>query len=189
MSGHRDLLAALLPPTSYSPNAVGVDISITGEGAELDRVLVAAPVSLGALRPWSYQQFLEDWERVYGLPGPCSQGGQLLQARLAALAVAFLERGGISHAWLKRYAALAGYDITIEEFTPFKAGRSAAGDALTNGNWVYAFRVVAAAVVVRVFRAGQSAAGDALRTWGDSILECIINQRKPAHTIALIAYR
>lgn len=189
MAGHRDLLAALLPPTSYSANAAGVDHSLTAEGAELDRVLSAAPVSLGALRPWSYQQYLEDWERVYGLPGACSKGDQLLQERIAQLAVAFLERGGISHAWLKRYAALAGYDITIDEFTPFKAGRASAGDPLTNGAWVYAFRVAAAAVAAREFRAGQSAAGEALRTWGDSTLECIINQHKPAHTIALIAYR
>jgi uncharacterized protein YmfQ (DUF2313 family) len=39
-----------------------------------------------------------------------------------------------------------------------------------------------------VFRAGQSVAGEALCTWGDSILECIINQRKPAHAVALVAY-
>ena len=188
MAGHRDLLAALLPPTSYSPNAERVDTSITAEGAELDRVLVATPVALGALRPWSYQQFLEDWERVYGLPGACSKGDQLLQARLAALAVAFSERGGISHPWLKRYAALAGYDISIDEFVPFRAGRARAGDPLTNGHWVYAFRVRAAASAVRIFRAGQSRAGDALRYWGDSVLECIINQRKPAHAVALVAY-
>ena len=188
MAGHKDLLAALLPPVSYDPNAEGVDLSLTVEGAELDRVQAASAAVLGALRPWQWQQYLPDWERVYGLPGACSKGDQLLQERIAQLAVAFLERGGISHAWLKRYAALAGYDITIDEFSPFKAGLSCAGDPLTNDDWSYAFRVNAPSDAPRVFKAGQSVAGEALRTWGDSILECIINQRKPAHAVALVAY-
>lgn len=72
--------------------------------------------------------------------------------------------------------------------TPFKAGLSCAGDPLTNDDWSYAFRVNAPADAPRVFKAGQSVAGEALRTWGDSILECIINQRKPAHAVALVAY-
>ena len=188
MAGHKDLLAALLPPVSYDPNAEGVDLSLTVEGAEFDRVQAASAAVLGALRPWQWQQYLPDWERVYGLPGACSKGDQLLQERIAQLAVAFLERGGISHAWLKRYAALAGYDITIDEFSPFKAGQSVAGDPLTNDDWSYAFRVNAPADAPRVFKAGQSVAGEGLRTWGDSILECIINQRKPAHAVALVAY-
>ena len=98
MAGHKDLLAALLPPVSYDPNAEGVDRALTVEGAELDRVQAASAAVLGALRPWVWQQYLEDWERVYGLPGACSKGDQLLQERIAQLAVAFLERGGISHA-------------------------------------------------------------------------------------------
>lgn len=185
---HRDLLAALLPPVSYDANAPHLDLSLAMEGRELDRVQADGAAVLGALRPWFWQQWLPDWERVYGLPGPCAAGGQLLQERIALLAVAFLERGGISRSWLKRYAALAGYDVEIQEFREFKAGRSSAGDALTNGGWVFAFLVVASGDVSRTFRSGQSVAGEALRTWGDPILECIINWRKPAHTIGLISY-
>lgn len=188
MAGHKDLLAASLPPVSYDPNAGGVSLSLAVEGAELDRAQNASLAVPGALQPWRWQQFLSDWERVYGLPGACAKGDQLLQERIAQLAVAFLERGGISIAWLKRYAALAGYDITIEEYSPFKAGHSSAGDSLTNDDWSYAFRVTDPGGAPREFRAGQSTAGEALRTWGDPILECIINQHKPAHTVALIAY-
>ena len=74
------------------------------EGKELDRVLADAPHAVGALRPFTYQEWLEDYERIYGLPGPCAVGEQLLQERMALLAVALQERGGISLAWLKRYA-------------------------------------------------------------------------------------
>ena len=107
---------------------------------------------------------------------------------LALLAVALQERGGISLAWLRRYAALAGYEAKVTEYREFKAGHSAAGDALTNGGWCHAFLVTAPGDAPREFKAGQSVAGEALRTWGDPILECIINWRKPAHTVGLVAY-
>lgn len=185
---HAALLAALLPPVSYAASGPRLAASLQMEGRELDRLQENAAHAVGGLRPFLFQEWLEEYERVYGLPGPCSRGDHLLQERLALLAVALQERGGISAAWLRRYAALGGYDVTIQEYRPFRAGHSRAGDALTNGGWIYAFLVVAPGDVRRTFRAGQSVAGEALRTWGDSILECIINWRKPAHTVALVAY-
>lgn len=185
---HADLLAALLPPVSYAPSGPHLAASLAMEGRELDRVQADAAHAVGGLRPFLYQQWLEDYERVYGLPGPCALGGQLLQERLALLAVALQERGGISLAWLRRYAALAGYEAKVTEYREFKAGHSAAGDALTNGGWCHAFLVTAPGDAPREFKAGQSVAGEALRTWGDPIRECIINWRKPAHTVGLVAY-
>lgn len=93
---HADLLAALLPPVSYAPSGPHLAASLAMEGRELDRVQADAAHAVGGLRPFRYQQWLEDYERVYGLPGPCALGGQLLQERLALLAVALQERGGIS---------------------------------------------------------------------------------------------
>ena len=77
----------------------------------------------------------------------------------------------------------------FKQFYDLNTMFSGAGDALTNGDWIYAFLVVAGAGTQLAFRAGQSVAGEALRTWGDSLLECIINWRKPAHTVGLVAYR
>lgn len=185
---HRDLLAALLPPVSYDAAAPSVELSLQMEGRELDRVQADGARVLGALRPFVWQQWLPDWERVYGLPGPCAKGDQLLQVRMALLALAFQERGGISRRWLKRYALLAGYEVDIAGFRPFRAGHSQAGDPLTNGPWIFAFQVTATGDVACVFKAGQSPAGDALRHWGDPILECVIAWRKPAHAIAIISY-
>lgn len=185
---HRDLLAALLPPVSYDAAGHAVGLSLEMEGRELDRVQADGARVLGALRPFVWQQWMEDWERVYGLPGPCAKGGQLLQVRMALLALAFQERGGISRRWLRRYALLAGYEVDIAGFRTFRAGHSKAGDPLTNGPWIFAFQVTAKGDVARVFKAGQSPAGDALRHWGDPILECVIAWRKPAHAIAIISY-
>ena len=183
------LESALLEIEDVASELRGYADEVDFDPEELDRVQADAVQAVGGLRPFTWQQWIEAYERVYGLPGPCAKAGQLWQERLALLAVALQERGGISLAWLKRYAALAGYEVDISEYRPFRAGHSHAGDALTNGDWIHAFLVVAEAGARRAFRAGQSVAGEALRTWGDSLLECIVNWRKPAHTVALVAYR
>lgn len=185
--GHATLLRRLLPPTSYDPNGARLGVSVDMEGKELDRVLADAPHAVGALRPFTYQEWLEDYERVYGLPDACLQDGSLYQDRLGFIALALCERAGISIGWLVQYAALAGYDVTISEFSPFVAG-SRAGDALTNGAWLYAFTVHAAGEIARRFCAGRSVAGESLADWGEGPLECIINKYKPAHAVALFAY-
>lgn len=185
--GHATLLRRLLPPTSYDPNGARLGVSVDMEGKELDRVLADAPHAVGALRPFTYQEWLEDYERVYGLPDACLQDGSLYQDRLGFIALALCERAGFSIGWLVQYAALAGYDVTISEFSPFVAG-SRAGDALTNGAWLYAFTVHAAGEIARRFCAGRSVAGEPLADWGEGPLECIINKYKPAHAVALFAY-
>lgn len=186
---HRRLLASLLPAVSYTPTAPHMAASLHAEGAALDSTQAAGAAALGALSPFRYPQWREDWERVYGLPGACARPDRLLQEEIQLLALAFTERGGISLEWLKHYAALGGYDVDIAEYRPFRAGCSRAGDTLTNGAWVHAFRVRAPGDPAREFRAGQSRAGDALRVWGDSMLECIINTYKPAHSAALFTYQ
>ena len=72
---HADLLAALLPPVSYAPSGPHLAASLAMEGRELDRVQADAAHAVGGLRPFLYQQWLEDYERVYGLPGPCALAG------------------------------------------------------------------------------------------------------------------
>lgn len=185
---HAELLRRLLPPASYDPNGPKVHLSTEMEGRELDRALADLPHAVGALKPFTYREWIEDYERIYGLPNPCLRGDITYQERLQFVALAMRERSGISIDWLQTYAELVGYQVTITEFVPFRAGHSRAGDALTNDGWIYAFTVHAAGEIVRRFRAGRSTAGEKLRDWGEGPLECVINKYKPAHTVALFAY-
>lgn len=185
---HADLLRRLLPPVSYDPNGPKVHLSTEMEGRELDRVLADLPHAVGALKPFTYREWIEDYERIYQLPHACLRGDITYQERLQFVALAMRERAGISIDWLQQYAELAGYQVTITEFLPFRAGLSRTGDALTNGDWIYAFTVHAAGEIVRRFCAGRSTAGEKLRDWGEGPLECIINKYKPAHAVALFAY-
>lgn len=58
---------------------------------------------------------LPDWEREYGLPGPCVSGGGGLQARQAAVRAKFASVGGQSPAYFVCLALSLGYTITIDE--------------------------------------------------------------------------
>lgn len=184
---HADLLAMLLPPVSYAPGErLGPELA--AEGAALDAVLADAPQAIRGINPFQAAEWIEDYERVYGLPDACGLPGRTYQERLSSLAIAVMERRGISRAYFIRLAKVLGYNIKIMEYKPFTAG-SRAGDSLTNGGWIFAWCVVSPAATVRRFAAGRSCAGEALAEWGDEYLECVMRRLKPAHTAVLFAYR
>ena len=120
-------------------------------------------------------------ENVHGADRVC---------RIVSNCLPWRSPSGAAYPWhgSKRYAALVGYEIDIREYVPFRAGKSRAGEALTNGDWIYALTIYAISERPREFRAGRSRAGDPLRVWGDPLLECIINKYKPAHAVAHVAY-
>lgn len=188
---YREQLKALLPPGQAFPRDPGTTLHdlLDGMSIELARLDGRASILPQEAIPSSSLELLSDWERVVGLPDKCSGAlEETLQGRRNALLAKLTSTGGQSVGYFIELAASLGYMVTIEEFRPFRAGMSVAGDALTNGPWVHTWLVRAPEVSVTEFRAGLSAAGERLRTWGNDTLECKINQLKPAHTIALFAY-
>ena len=188
---YREQLKALLPPGRAFPRERGstLDDLLDAMAQELARIDTRADRLPTEAVPSTTAELLTDWERVAGLPDNCS--GLLsdtLQGRRADLVSKLTSRGGQSPAYFISLAAALGYEVTIQEFRPFRAGMSEAGDALTNGDWVYTWRVRAPEVTVTFFRAGQSAAGEPLARWGNAALECRIRQNKPAHTNLIFAY-
>lgn len=133
-------------------------------------------------------EMLADWERAFGLPDECTVLPASLQERRASLLWKITAVGGQSRAYFIALAAFLGFTITIEEPRPFRVGISRAGDPLRGIAWIFAWRVHADAVTVRSFRTGASAVGEALRSWGNTLLECRLNQVKPAHTVLIFAY-
>ncbi|WP_449106688.1 YmfQ family protein [Pseudomonas mohnii] len=188
---YREQLKALLPPGQAFPREHGttLDTLLDGMSQELARVDGRGIRLAFEANPAQTSELLADWERAAGLPDKCA--GTLedtLQGRRNALVSKLATAGGQSPAYFIGVAKALGYEVMIEEFRPFRAGMSSPGDALTNGDWIYAWRVRAPAVSIISFRAGRSAAGEPLRSWGNDTLECKLNQIKPAHTIALFAY-
>lgn len=188
---YRELLKALLPPGEAFPRdtGTGIDKLLAGMSEEWARIDARGEALIVEALPSSTSELLADWERVAGLPDKCA--GTLettMQGRRNALLAKLTSTGGQSREYFVAVAKALGYEITITEFRPFRAGLSQAGDPLTNGDWVYTWRVNAHETTIIDFRAGRSAAGEPLRTWGNDTLECKINQLKPAHTITIFGY-
>lgn len=185
---HDELLTLLLPPVSYAPGDGTLQAELTAEGKALDVVQVSARYVVGGVTPFLAQQLLPNWERVCGITPPASAPyQQRLQAVLAKLA----EIGGLSIPYFIRLAAGLGYQITINEPQPFRAGVNRAGDTLWVSDIVWVWQVVVHSDSARVFRfqAGLSAAGERLSAFGDPVIEEVMNDLKPAHTFVYFAYQ
>lgn len=187
---YRRALQALLPPGPAWTRAIGSVMSklVSGLSREFARVHDRADVLMAEANPLCTVEMLTDWERVAGLPDKCAGMAETTAERRAALIAKLNTLGGQSPDYFVTLAAAFGYDITITEYRPFKAGMSRAGDALTNDEWAHAWSVAGGLSPVSVFVAGLGSAGDPLRSWGDDQLICIINQWRPAHTIVLFDF-
>lgn len=191
VEAYTELLAALLPRgvAWRSEDGSSINDLLVAMAEEFARVDVRSDDLHDEADPRTTVELLADWERIAGLPDTCLAGAtQTMQERRAALVQRLTQQGGQSRQFFINLAASLGYTVTITEFRPFRAGISLAGDALTNGDWIFAWRVNAPETTIVSFRAGLSAAGEPLRTWGNTRLECAIERLAPAHTIVLFGY-
>ena len=187
---YRDQLMALAPlgaALSTQQDSVWVQL-LQAMADELSRVDGRADDIMDEADPRTALEMLADWERVCGLPGACSQGSETIQERREAAHLILAAQGGQSAAYYEEIAASLGVSASVEEFRPFRAGHSSAGDPLTNGDWRYTWLMRAPATTISYFKAGGAAAGDALAKWGNEAFECYIKRLSPAHTILIFAY-
>lgn len=170
-------LLALLPPGDALP--LGFD----SELAKVLRVTARAHDRLEELAefvatdfdPRSTTAFLEDWERVLGLP-ECGSLAGTTNERRAEVLEKYTRQGTLTKADLIAAAALLGFTITIEEHRPYPP----ASDGSPTGD-AHIFDVVLPALDVTYFRASESRSGDSLGSFGDARLICLLDHRKPAH--------
>jgi uncharacterized protein YmfQ (DUF2313 family) len=138
--------------------------------------------------PSTTEELLPEWEATLGLPDPCAGPQPTIAARQAQVLARFVGTGGQSPAYFIGYAANLGYTVTITQFTPFRMGQQRMGCQLGSHDWAHAWAINAPLFTQIPFRMGQSAMGDALETWGNAVLQCELNEIKPAHTILQFIY-
>lgn len=184
-------LAQLLPQGAAWPREQDTVLAtlLTALAQEPARLDAALHALLTELDPAQALLLLMEWEAMCGLPDECSQPGETLAERRAAVVAKLSAQGGQTPEYFSELATLlCGASCTVREYRPFRVGGSAAGDALTGGDWVHTFTVQAPETPIRSFRTGQSAAGEPLRKWGNERLECILRRLAPAHAIVTFTY-
>lgn len=143
--------------------------------------------------PTTSFELLPDWERVFRLPDECTSNQSLtIEQRRQRISQLLTTRGGQNKNFYKQLAANFGFDIGVIDVSdqpPFRAGQGRAGDRITNGTWRYAFVIQAPADSIIKFRAGKSSAGDRLLLVQNSVLQCLIDKYKPAHTVAIFSFK
>jgi uncharacterized protein YmfQ (DUF2313 family) len=148
-----------------------------------DCALLAESYPCGAV------ELLPEWEAAVGLPNACTELVQWTVAERQALVCAWLAmQGGQSAAYYEWLAALFGYTITVVEHPPQVAGQAEAGCAEI-GACPFWWEVVSTdATTMHPPEAGCIAAGEPPCGSGASILECLIEMMKPAHTTVTFRY-
>lgn len=184
-------LQALLPPgPAWSKDDESILTRLLSSLAvELARVDGRAMQLVEEADPRTTAELFADWERVAGLPDTCAVafgGDQTLVQRRAALVGRLTTLGGQSAAYFIGLAAALGYAITISEFSE----HSVLDDVehpLYGAAWNFAWQVNAALNTITELTV-EGSADEPLGTWGNSLLECVINRLAPAHTTVLFSY-
>jgi uncharacterized protein YmfQ (DUF2313 family) len=201
---YTQVMADLLPVGAAWPREPDstLILTIAGLAEEFARVHERDCDLLAEAYPPTCTETITDWERICGLPDPCTGPLDTLQERREAVMAKLAARGGQSRQYYIDLAANLGFDITITEFRPMIASQCRAGDACYHqsrgredtlqsrmNDWWFVWRVdVAAGTKVIYFRADSSCAGEPLMKFGNEMLECAILAAKPAHTLVNFAY-
>lgn len=197
MSGRAALylhdLQALLPTGAAWPRDPGtVRHGQLGAAADgLARGHDLAEQLIEEADPRSARELLGDWERVAGLPDPCSAGiATTLQERRAAVVSRLTTTGGQSVAYFACIAAGLGYTVEIDEFRPAVCGRARCGDRANGPHAVrHTWRVRVTEPRVTRARCGASQVGDRLgKITRAEDLECLLRRLKPQHTTLIVSY-
>jgi uncharacterized protein YmfQ (DUF2313 family) len=186
----RDALLACLPASAYDTSAATVVAEVSSAGLVIDRALGGAGAVLIEQQPDLAAAALGDWERNYGLPDDCAMaGGAASEAeRRADLLERIPGLGNLSRQYFIAQATRLGYvGCTVTEYGPMTAEEAC--DSSVNGDefiGVWSLNVPGAVTVTQMNC--ESTCDSALSAWGDEQLGCLINRRKPAHSVALLAY-
>lgn len=190
-TNYQQQLAALLPPgplwdsLRQDETAQALLLALADEFARID---ARSDDLLRELDPRSVSELLAEWEAWAGLPDSCAALGVTLAERRAALHAAITSEGGQNRAYFITLAERLGFPgATITEFEPYTVDLSV--DAPIYGaDWRFAWRLSAVRPDVAQFNV-ESNVDESLGEQGPTTrLECAINQRKPAHTVALFEY-
>ncbi|AIK14276.1 YmfQ family protein [Pectobacterium atrosepticum] len=188
MSESKTLLGLLLPPVSYDATQPVIAAELEVEGNVLDAARLLANRVLGGITPVAAQSLLADWERVLAITLPVDSS---YQQRLGNVLIKLAETGGLSIPYFMRLASRLGYTITIDELRPFRTGVSRCGEQIMHHDVLWAWRVNVTGTQVKkyYFRAGLSAVGERLLSFGDTVIESVFNDLKPAHTFCYFSYQ
>lgn len=139
--------------------------------------------------PRQASSMLTDWERLLGLPDACAPLDQELPDRQKTAFARLTETGGQSRAYFLDLASRLGEpNCTITEFRPLHCNATC-NDAIYSEADAFVWRVhIPRPALNARWATCNSGCSTALQTYEPSLIECVMGERKPAHTHVQFAY-
>lgn len=184
-------LQAMLPPGrafTRDPDAVLTKLLTAIAKVFLDAQLKFEALMLQA-DPRRATSMLPDWERTLGLPDRCTPAGQQLVDRQRAAYQRLTEEGGQSAPYFIGLAEKLGEaGVTITKFKRFQC-TSDCNDALysTADKFVWRVNIPRPALNARWMTCNSNCTS-ALQEYTPSVIECALDERKPAESNVIFAY-
>lgn len=188
-SQYSEQLRALLPSgAALNDGGQGVLTQLLdGLAQEFARVDASAAALVDESIPDTTLQLLPDWERVCALPDNCTPAGQSIAQRRQAVIARLLGNGTPSIPYLTQLAAQLGYTITIVKRSA-RRYRAAMGTPYGLTAWQFVWEVHAPLNTVMRRAYGSAVMGTPYSSWQNAVLECVMRQHAPAHTIVNFIY-
>jgi len=182
------MLGALLP---RGPAWDSDDLLLTGLAPSLAEVHGRGDALMLEIDPRSLTELIDRYENISGLPDSCAPHGvQTLQQRRQRLDAKLNLAGGINEAfYLAQLEALGYIGVTITRYNKSQFNcLSACTDSLYSDEWRYFWQVNMPASTQITPMTAISNCTDSIRTWGDTIAECVLEKLAPSHTYVIFRY-
>lgn len=184
-------LLALLPPGPAWGAEDGQPLHdlLEGWAVSLSKTEARFRTLIDEADPRTTSALLADWERVAGLPDLCAVafGGEQSEAqRRIALLTRLISKGGMSRAYYLSVIQALGYTATITEFHEMTVGDDV--DAPIVGEaWEAAWQINAPLNSLAELTVSDDVE-TAIATWGDALLECVLNRINRAGAVLVFNY-
>jgi uncharacterized protein YmfQ (DUF2313 family) len=185
---YRQMLGALLP---RGPAWDSEDLLLTGLAPSLAAVHGRGDALMLEIDPRSVTELIDRYEAISGLPDSCAPAGvQTLQQRRQRLDAKLNLPGGINEAfYLAQLEALGYADATITRYNNSQfTCNSVCTESLYTDDWRYYWQVNMPSSTQINSMTAISNCTDSLRTWGDTVAECVLEKLSPSHTYVIFRY-
>ncbi|TKV19530.1 YmfQ family protein [Citrobacter sp. wls613] len=185
---YRQMLGALLP---RGPAWDSDDLLLTGLAPSLAEVHERGDALMLETDPRSVTELMDRYEAISGLPDNCAPPGvQTLQQRRQRLDAKLNLAGGINEAfYLSQLKALGYTGVTITRYNKSQfTCVSDCTDSLYSDEWRYYWQVNMPSATQITPMAAISSCTESIRSWGDTIAECVLSKLSPSHTYVIFKY-
>jgi len=185
---YEQMLGALLP---RGPAWDGYDPLLLGFAPVMSRAHLSADALMLETDPRSVTELIDRYESISGLPDKCTPAGsQTLQQRRQRLDAKINLVGGINEIFYRAQLDALGYEAaTITRYPKSSfTSNSICTDSLYSDEWRYYWRVNIPESTQISPMTCISNCTDSIRTWGETVVECVLNKLAPSHTLLIFLY-